>query len=70
VAKAARTNGKFAMTSGLFVPFEQFVAEGVNVFNLGSDVGGLQVFFRDRLKLIQSNVAALPDSAKSANPYA
>jgi 4-hydroxy-2-oxoheptanedioate aldolase len=70
VAKAARTNGKFAMTSGLFVPFEQFVAEGVNVFNLGSDVGGLQVFFRDRLKLIQGNVAALPDSAKNANPYA
>lgn len=70
VAKAARTNGKFAMTSGLFVPFEEFVAEGVNVFNLGSDVGALQVFFRDRLKLMQGNVAALPDSAKNANPYA
>ncbi|MFM1850581.1 MAG: hypothetical protein RIS54_265 [Verrucomicrobiota bacterium] len=70
VAKAARSNGKFAMTSGLFAPFEQFVSEGVNVFNLGSDVGALQIFFRDRLKLIQSNVEALPESAKSANPYA
>ena len=70
VAKAARSNGKFAMTSGLFAPFEQFVAEGVNVFNLGSDVGALQIFFRDRLKLIQTSVESLPDSAKSSNPYA
>ena len=70
VSKAARANGKFAMTSGLFIPFDQFVAEGTNVFNLGSDVGALQIFFRDRLKLMQGHVAALPDSAKSTNPYA
>lgn len=70
VAKAARSNGKFAMTSGLFVPFEEFVAEGVNVFNLGSDVGALQGFFRDRLKLMQGHVEALPANLKNTSPYA
>ncbi|MCC6415026.1 MAG: aldolase [Opitutaceae bacterium] len=70
VAQAARANGKFAMTSGLFIPFDQFVAEGTNVFNLGSDVGALQVFSLDRLKLMQGHVAALPAAAKTTNPYA
>jgi len=66
VAKAARANGKFAMTSGLFAPFEQFVAEGINVFNLGSDVGGLREYFLARLATLGGHVAALP---KNTSPY-
>lgn len=66
VAKAARTNGKFAITSGLFAPIEQFVAEGVNVFNLGSDVGGLREFFLQKLSAFNGLQAALP---KQTSPY-
>ena len=70
VAKVARDHGKFAMTSGLFVPFGQLVSEGVNVFNLGSDVGALQTFFRERLQSLQGNIAALPANLKNTSPYA
>lgn len=66
VTKAARSNGKFAMTSGVYLPFEQFVAEGVNVFNLGSDVGGLREYFDKRLATIRGNVDSLP---ANTSPY-
>lgn len=66
VTKAARANGKFAMTSGVYLPFEQFVAEGVNVFNLGSDVGGLREYFDQRLATVRGNVDSLP---ANTSPY-
>jgi 4-hydroxy-2-oxoheptanedioate aldolase len=66
VAKAARENGKFAVTSGIFVPFEQLVSEGVNVFNVGSDVGGLREYFMSRLETVGGSVSTLP---KNTSPY-
>jgi 4-hydroxy-2-oxoheptanedioate aldolase len=68
VGKAARANGKFVMASGLYAPFAELVADGHNVFNLGSDVGALTTWFSQRIELLKSNVTALPASAKP-NPY-
>jgi 4-hydroxy-2-oxoheptanedioate aldolase len=65
---AARAHGKFVMAAGLYAPFAELVADGHNVFNLGSDVGGLTTWFSQRLELLKNNVTALPASAKS-NPY-
>jgi 4-hydroxy-2-oxoheptanedioate aldolase len=38
VAAVARRHGKFVMSSGLFQPFSDLVAEGHQVFNIGADV--------------------------------
>lgn len=72
VGRAARAHGKFMMTSGLYIPFEQLVAEGHTVFNLGSDVGGLNTWFRQRLELLAGQVKTLPPGAtpKNQSPYA
>ena len=37
VAAAARRHGKFIMSSGIFQPFSDLVAEGTQVFNIGAD---------------------------------
>ena len=66
VAKAARANGKFAMTSGLFLPMEELAAEGVNVFNAGSDVGGLREFFDAKLSSVRGTASKI---SKAATPY-
>lgn len=49
VAKAARANGKFAMTPGALAPWETQAAEGYNVFTLGADVIGLGDYFRGKV---------------------
>jgi 4-hydroxy-2-oxoheptanedioate aldolase len=46
VAAAARANGKFAMSAGMFEPRSVLEAEGFQVFNLGADVLGLGDYFR------------------------
>jgi 4-hydroxy-2-oxoheptanedioate aldolase len=72
VANAAKKHGKFAMTAGLYVPFAQLVTEGHTVFNLGSDVGGLNTWFTQRMELLQDHIKALPPGAagKNQSPYA
>lgn len=72
VGKAARAQGKFMMTSGLYVPFEQLVAEGHSVFNLGSDVGGLNTWFQQRLEMLAGETAKHPmtTTPKNQSPYA
>ena len=66
VAKAARANGKFAMTSGIFLPMEELAAEGVNVFNTGSDVGALREFFDSKLSSVKGTASKI---SKAATPY-
>ena len=65
VAAAARKHGKFAMTAGLIAPFEELVAEGHRVFNVGADVIGLSGYFKQRLQPLQTYIQAQPDSAQS-----
>ncbi len=73
VAAAARKHGKFAMTAGLIAPFNDLVAEGYQVVNVGADVVGLAGYFKQRLELLANHIAALPASARFAprsSPYA
>ena len=60
VAAAARAHGKFAMTAGLIAPFGELVAEGYRLFGIGADVVGLSGYIRQRLELVQKEIAALP----------
>ncbi len=46
VAAAARANGKFAMSAGMFAPRADLEAEGHSAFCLGADVLGLPEYFR------------------------
>lgn len=72
VATAARAHGKFVWAAGLYAPFAELVADGHNVFNVGSDVGGLNTWFQQRLELLQRNVKELPAAVAAAakqNPY-
>ena len=72
VGAAARANGKFVMAAGLYAPFAELVADGHNVFNLGSDVGGLNTWFQQRLELLQRHVKELPVAVAATakqNPY-
>lgn len=75
VARAARAAGKFAMTAGLIAPFAELVDEGYQIFNVGADVVALTNYVRERVKLIQDNIALLPPAARppatpSTSPYA
>lgn len=72
VAAAARQNGKFAMSAGLFAPLAELVAEGHNVFNIGADVIALGAYARERLDQFRGQTAALPAELKTAatSPYA
>lgn len=49
VAAAARRNGKWVWTAGLFDSRENMEAEGTSIFNLGADVLGLGDYFRERI---------------------
>ncbi len=71
VASVARKHGKFAMTSGLFAPFEEFVREGHQVFNVGADVLALGPYAKQRLELVRAGTEALPAALKPAarSPY-
>lgn len=73
VAAAARKHGKFAMTAGLIAPFNELVAEGYQIFNVGADVVGLSGYFKQRLELLGNHINSLPDAAKfqpKSSPYA
>jgi hypothetical protein len=54
------------VASGLYVPLETLASEGVTVFNLGSDVGGLREYFDARLRTMNDGVSKLP---KVTTPY-
>lgn len=70
VAQAARKHGKFVWAAGIYAPFAELVADGHNVFNVGSDVGGLNVWFRQRLDLLRNHVKDLPPGTTAKqNPY-
>jgi hypothetical protein len=48
------------MSSGLFQPFSDLIAEGTRVFNIGADVLALGAYVKQRLELVRSHVASLP----------
>ena len=66
VAEAARRNGKFAMSAGLFAPLKDLVAEGHQVFNIGADVIGLGVYAKQRLEFARSQIDTLPADMKAS----
>ncbi len=72
VAAAARAHGKYAMTAGLIAPFPTLVEEGYRLFNVGADVVGLASYVKQRLELVQKEIAALPpaQAASIRSPYA
>ncbi len=71
VARAARAHGKFAMTSGLFAPVADLVAEGHGVFNIGADVIGITTYIAQRLEVLRGQVEKLPPpSSLARSPYA
>lgn len=72
VAAAARRNGKFAMSAGIFAPLSDLVTEGHQVFNIGADVIGLGTYAKQRLEHVRGQIDTLPPAAKSAaqTPYA
>jgi 4-hydroxy-2-oxoheptanedioate aldolase len=72
VAAAARAHGKFAMTAGLIAPFPQLVEEGYRLFGIGADVVGLTSYVKQRLELVQKEIASLPpgQTAGARSPYA
>jgi 4-hydroxy-2-oxoheptanedioate aldolase len=53
VATAAVRHGKWAMSSGLIAPFEELVAEGHRLFNVGADVIGLGAYFKQQIEQFQ-----------------
>jgi 4-hydroxy-2-oxoheptanedioate aldolase len=71
VGAAARRHGKFVMSSGLFNPFSDLVAEGHQVFNVGADVLALGAYLKQRLSLVREQSAALPEGLRPAarSPY-
>jgi 4-hydroxy-2-oxoheptanedioate aldolase len=69
IAAAARAHGKFAMTAGLIAPFEELVAEGYRVINIGADVVGLSGYVRQRLELVRGHISKLATADKSAPRY-
>jgi 4-hydroxy-2-oxoheptanedioate aldolase len=70
VAAAARAHGKFAMTSGLFAPLPEIVAEGYQLIGVGADVVFLANGIRQRLDQVRSQMNTLPITAKPTSPYA
>ncbi len=71
VAAAARRHGKFIMSSGIFQPFSDLIAEGTQVFNVGADVLALGAYVKQRLELIRGHVDGLPTDLKpkARSPY-
>jgi 4-hydroxy-2-oxoheptanedioate aldolase len=71
VAAAAVKHGKFAMTAGLIAPFADLVAEGHKLIGIGADVVGVSAYVKQRLELVQSQIATLPAAIKPPprSPY-
>ena len=71
VAAAALAHGKFAMAAGPFAPLPELVAEGHRVLGIGSDVIGFSGFLKQRLELVQGQIAALPADLRppARSPY-
>jgi hypothetical protein len=55
----------------MFAPFEELVAEGHQVFNVGADVLALGTYAKQRLELVSTSIDALPDKLKPTDrtPY-
>lgn len=72
VAAACLKNGKFAMTAGLIAPLPELVQEGYKVIGIGADVVALTAYVKQRLELVQGQIATLPPSLKptARSPYA
>ncbi len=71
VAAACRRHGKFAMTAGLIAPFAELVAEGYQVINIGADVVAVTSYVKQRLELVENQIAKLPDAIRptARSPY-
>lgn len=71
VAAACRKHGKFAMTAGLIAPLPELVAEGYRVIGIGADVVGIGGYVKQRLELVNGQIAALPPGTKppARSPY-
>lgn len=67
VAEAARSNNKFAMTSGMPRPFTELASEGYQVFGIGADVVALSKFIQQRLALVHDHIDSLPADLKPAS---
>ena len=72
VAAACRQHGKFAMTAGLIALLPELVQEDYRVIGIGADVVALTSYVRQRLELVQGQIATLPVGLKPAarSPYA
>jgi 4-hydroxy-2-oxoheptanedioate aldolase len=60
VASAARKHGKYAMAAGFIAPIEELIAEGYRVFNVGADVVGLAVYFKQQLEILNNHIQTFP----------
>lgn len=71
VAAACRQHGKFAMTAGLIAPLPELVQEGYRVIGIGADVVALTGYVKQRLELVQGQIATLPAGLKppARSPY-
>jgi len=71
VAAAARKNGKFAMSAGIYTSFAELVKDGHNIFNVGSDVGAITQWFQQRMEFLQDSIKGLVESpaANGESPY-
>jgi 4-hydroxy-2-oxoheptanedioate aldolase len=71
VGTACRQHGKFAMTAGLIAPLPDLVQEGYQVIGIGADVVGIGAYVKQRLELVQGQIAVLPTEAKppARSPY-
>ena len=71
VAAVARQHGKFVMSSGLFQPFSDLVAEGHQMFNIGADVISLGSYLKQGLELVKGQIDSLPSDLKpkARSPY-
>ena len=71
VAAACLRHGKFAMTAGLIAPLPELVQEGYRLIGIGADVVGIGSYVKQRLELVQGQIAALPAGTKppARSPY-
>ena len=59
------------MTAGLIAPLPELVDEGYRVIGIGADVVGIGSYVKQRLELVQGQIAALPTGTKppARSPY-
>lgn len=71
VGAACLRHGKFCMAAGLYAPFNDMLAEGYRVFNIGADVIALGSYVKQRLEVVQGHIKALPANLQppTRSPY-